>query len=101
MVSSEKGLLGATKVHESSASLNTEAITVKQGETIDFIVDIDSVLNSDQYVWKATIKDMDASETATAWDSAADFPTDATNQLTPLEQLAQILFCSNEFLFVD
>ena len=101
MVSSHNGLLSEAKVHQSSAQLDTEAIQVKKGETIDFVVDIDSVLNSDQHLWKATITDVDAMNSATVWDSAADFPTNAANRLGPLEQLAQILFCSNEFLFVD
>jgi hypothetical protein len=101
IVSSKNGQLGATKVHNASAHLNTKAFTVKKGETIDFVVDIDSVLNSDQYLWKAMITDVAASNSATVWDSEADFPTGATNRLAPLEQLAQILFCSNEFLFVD
>ncbi len=101
LVSSQSGQLGAAKVHQSAAQLNTDAIPVKKGETIDFVVDIDSVLNSDQYLWKATITDMDAASSATVWDSAADFPTNVADRLGPLEQLAQILFCSNEFLFVD
>lgn len=101
IVSSAKGLLGTTKVHNSSAQVNAEAIAVKKGQTIDFVVDIDAVLNSDQYLWKATITDVTAADAAVVWDSAADFPTSPTNRLEPLEQLAQILFCSNEFLFVD
>ncbi|WDQ14884.1 PSD1 and planctomycete cytochrome C domain-containing protein [Rhodopirellula sp. P2] len=128
IVSSEQGQLGAAKVHQSSAILNAQAIEVQKGETIDFVVDIDSVLNSDQFLWKATITDVTETVTVTAgpgkasvkasdrspdsetkteagdatvWNSEADFPTNAANRLTPLEQLAQILFCSNEFLFVD
>lgn len=101
LVSSQNGQLGAAKVHQSSAPLNTETITVKKGETIDFIVDIDKVLNSDQYIWKATISELDEARLTTVWNSAADFPTNAAKRLGPLEQLAQILICSNEFLFVD
>ncbi|MFK8110625.1 MAG: PSD1 and planctomycete cytochrome C domain-containing protein [Rubripirellula sp.] len=101
LVSSNSGELAAAKVHQSSAPLNTEAIVVKKGEAIDFVVDIDSVLNSDQYLWRATITDQAASDSAAVWDSEADFPTNATKRLGPLEQLAQILLCSNEFLFVD
>jgi hypothetical protein len=35
------------------------------------------------------------------WNSEADFPRNTVNLLTPLEQLAQVLMCSNEFMFVD
>ena len=101
LVSSQFGRLGEAKVHQSAAQLDTEAISVKKGETIDFVVDIDKVLNTDQYLWKATITDTHASSSAMVWDSEADFPTNAADRLGPLEQLAQILFCSNEFLFVD
>ncbi|MCA9147063.1 MAG: PSD1 domain-containing protein, partial [Planctomycetales bacterium] len=94
LVSSQFGRLGEAKVHQSAAQLDTEAISVKKGETIDFVVDIDKVLNTDQYLWKATITDTHASSSAMVWDSEADFPTNAADRLGPLEQLAQILFCS-------
>jgi hypothetical protein len=35
------------------------------------------------------------------WNSESDFPRNTVNLLTPLEQLAQVLMCSNEFMFVD
>jgi hypothetical protein len=35
------------------------------------------------------------------WNSERDFPKNTTQELTPLEQLAQVLICSNEFLFLD
>ena len=35
------------------------------------------------------------------WNSELDFTQDAKQHLMPLEQLAQVLLCSNEFLFVD
>ncbi|MCA9120150.1 MAG: PSD1 domain-containing protein [Planctomycetaceae bacterium] len=101
LVSSRSGQLGAAKVHQSTAHLNVEVISVSKGETIDFIVDIDSVLNSDQFLWKATITEAGEADVPTVWDSVADFPTNAVDRLEPLEQLAQVLFCSNEFLFVD
>ncbi len=101
IVSSQSGQLGEAKVHQSIAQLNTESMPVKKGETIDFVVDIGDVLNSDQYLWKATIADQDTSSPTSVWDSMNDFPTNTAKRLGPLEQLAQILFCSNEFLFVD
>lgn len=103
LVSSRAAELGRAKVHQSSAELNTDTLSVTKGETLDFVVDIDQVLNSDQYEWKATITEVNGAESgdAVAWDSAADFPNNAADRLNPLAQVAQILFCSNEFLFVD
>ena len=70
------------------------------GDTIDFVVDIGDTLNSDQYLWTCTISEA-STESPRAWNSDTDFPRDGSNQLLPLEQLAQVLLCSNEFLFVD
>ncbi len=101
LVRSSGGQLGAEKVHQSTAKLNVDSIQVDQGETIDFVVDIDNVLNSDQFLWQATIAEKSEGASAVVWDSAADFPTNAASRLGPMEQIAQILLCSNEFLFVD
>jgi hypothetical protein len=81
---------------------------VKQGATIDFVVDIGKVLNSDQYLWSATIEEQDnanpaeSNETETnVWNSTADFPNNTVVRLDAWELLAQVVLCSNEFLFVD
>lgn len=105
IVSSGTGQLGRQNAHQSSAELNRETLEVQRGESIDFVVDIDKVLNSDQYLWKVVIAELPGSAANTGapqvWDSAADFPNNAVQRLSPLEQLAQVLFCANEFLFVD
>ncbi|MFN8708302.1 MAG: hypothetical protein ACK50J_16620, partial [Planctomyces sp.] len=58
------------------------------------------VLNSDQYLWKSRLRSV-GTDAETIWDSERDFPKDPSQQLTPFQQLAQVLLCSNEFLFVD
>ncbi len=100
IVSSKQGLLGSKTIHQSTVEFNVASLSVLKGETIDFVVDIGGVLNSDQYLWSVNIKDQ-VTETATLWDSKADFKTNDVNQLTPWEQLAHVLICTNEFLFVD
>ena len=77
------------------------SLEVEKGETIDFVVDIDEVLNSDQYLWEATLVEQSRGETSRTWNSVADFPAKRIPLLTGWEQLAQALLCSNEFLFVD
>lgn len=103
VVSSQTGLLQSTKAHHQTLPLNVESLEVKPGDTIDFVVDIDEVLNSDQYLWTSTISDAGsaASKSPASWNSETDFPQDTLEQLSPIEQLAQVLLCSNEFLFVD
>ena len=101
VVSSKNGLLQFVKVHHDTSMLNAESIAVSKGETIDFVVDIGDILNSDQYLWQATIEDTTKSDSPTAWNSTTDFPRTSVNKLSAWEQLAQVLLCTNEFMFVD
>lgn len=100
IVSSRAGLLDSRTIHQDTAMLNSAAFDVKAGETIDFVVDIGDVLNSDQYLWEVTIAEAGDAERV-SWNSAYDFPKATADQLEPWEQLAQVLLCTNEFLFVD
>ncbi len=99
IVSSRAGILKQAKLHKQTIDLDLSGLTVAKGETIDFVVDIDKVLNSDQYLWSATLAE--TGTPATTWDSRNDFEKRPARQLTAWEQLAQTLLCSNEFLFVD
>jgi len=98
IVSSQSGKLSAKNTHQELVPLNVDEVQVDAGETIDFVVDINEVLNSDQFVWEITIQE---SENKTQWNSKLDFPRNEINHLTPWEQFAQVLYCTNEFLFVD
>jgi hypothetical protein len=107
LVSSRDGILESANVHQKTIDLNPDPVKVEQGDTIDLLVDIGDVLNSDQYDWRCTIEELpvapgaDASKAAVRWNSEADFTRNTTQILTPLEQLAQVLLCSNEMMFVD
>lgn len=101
IVSSRAGTLALATVHRQKIAMDTESIVVEAGETLDFIVDIGEVLNSDQYLWGVTIVEEEADEKTISWDSQRDFTPNVSQRLTPLAQLAQVLFCSNEFIFVD
>ncbi len=98
IVSSRDGVLNATNVHKSKASMSATNIVVKTGDTLDFIVDIGGTLNADQFLWAPVIK---AEETI--WDARAEFdgPRPAPQHLTAWEQYAQVLLLANEFAFVD
>jgi len=127
IISSRAGVLASTVIHKQTQHPAVTDITVQAGETIDFLVDIREQLNSDQFLWSIEISSGNApaepapSERAPAppapaepappaknasaallkWASASDFPKAPNPELTPLQQLAQVLLCSNEFLFVD
>lgn len=101
IVSSRSGLLGSATVHQQTVQLDIAELDVETGETIDLVVDIGDVLNSDQYQWTATLEEVEGSEPGVKWDSQADFTPRSVDRLTPWEQLAHVLLCTNEFLFVD
>jgi hypothetical protein len=81
-------------------------LTVRRGDTLDFMVDGLGGPSFDSFNWAPTIRLQPKDEGAvarTAWAAADDFAADQRAQppLTPLEQLAQVLLLSNEFAFVD
>ena len=99
VVSSRHGELQAMTVHHSREPMSATSIEVKQGDTLDFIVDIRDGLNSDQFLWSPTITAAD-----TKWNAKEEFsgPLPQTAQpLKPWEQYAHVLLLSNEFSFVD
>ncbi len=100
IVSSRAGLLQSGKAHKLTVPMNVDSLTVEAGETIDFVVDIGDVLNTDQYFWRCQLTPNEPAA-AKVWNSENDFPRNTIQELTPLEQLAQVLLCSNEFMFVD
>ncbi|GEP42361.1 DUF1549 and DUF1553 domain-containing protein [Brevifollis gellanilyticus] len=103
---SEQGRLHAGKLHQGTADLNFATLAFQKGETLDFIVDIGDVLNSDQFLWSMRIQQAatigaggDAS--AEVWDAEKDFSAQPKSQLDVWEQFVQVLMVANEFMFVD
>ncbi|MEZ6088042.1 MAG: PSD1 and planctomycete cytochrome C domain-containing protein [Pirellulaceae bacterium] len=109
IVSSRHGKLAETTLKASEAALDVPELDVEAGDTIDFVVDIISVLNSDQHLWAPVIRQVSNSngeqETSGAelsdWNATRDFIGPSTPNLSKWEQLAQILMLTNEFWFVD
>jgi len=99
VVNSQRGVISDQRVHQKTVAMNAEALVVQKGETVDFVVDIGEGLNNDQFLWNITIREQDGDRTV--WNSETDFAGPAAKPLTPWEQLAQVMLCSNEFLFVD
>jgi hypothetical protein len=98
-VLSGKQTLQQLDVFNQTVQLDVTQLKVSKGQTIDFVVDINKELNSDQFAWRIEVTDVQQPDDR--WDSKEDFTRSAVSQLTPLEQLAHVLLCTNEFLFVD
>ena len=110
IVSSRAGPLGSWALHNDKAETKIESLEVKSGDTIDFVVDFNANLNSDDFKWSPVLKSKDpadgavSGEYAAEWNARKDFsgpPEQPPSPLSPWEKYAQVLLLSNEFLFVD
>jgi hypothetical protein len=110
IVSSRAGPLGSWTLHNDKTETKVETLEVKSGDTLDFVVDFNANLNSDDFTWSPVIKSKDqsadgsSSEYATEWNAKRDFsgpPEQPPRPLSPWEKYAQVLLLSNEFMFVD
>jgi hypothetical protein len=100
VISSRQGQLAEWIVEPKAAIPATLAsIELKQGETLDFIVDSRGDDNSDGFEWRPLLRAADGVE----YSSKAQFqgPAKAKATLRPWEKYAQILLQTNEFAFVD
>lgn len=109
VISSRAGQLGEWIVDRtngvSSATL-IPRVRVVAGEILDFTVDCRETTTSDGYRWAPVLQSLQMPEQVsrnqkTVWDAQADFVAPPPPRLTPLEQMAQALLMTNEFMFVD
>ena len=110
IISSRAGQLGSWTLHNDKAETKIEALEVKAGETIDFVVDFNGNLNSDDFKWPPVVRTKDqgagapSGEYAVEWSAKKDFsgpPEPPPKPLSAWEKYAQVLLLSNEFMFVD
>ncbi len=104
IVSSSGGKVDEWIVHNSKATTNVERIEVKRGDTIDFVVDLRTGVDSDSFTWSPTIRYTTSDgKDGERWNAKADFsgPRKEFKPLTPWERYAQALLLSNELMFVD
>jgi hypothetical protein len=107
IVSSRDGLLKSTALHNRKEPMNVERMALRQRDTLDFVVDLNANLNSEQHLWAPVIADVGVNATGsdashpTRWDAERDFSGPMPVLLTRWEQLAQVLLAANEFVFVD
>jgi hypothetical protein len=100
VISSRQGTLKSQVVHHARAEFNIESLDVEAGETLDFVVDFNANLNSDQYLWAPVIREQSGGNPR-VWDAQQQFDARPVVPLSPREQLAQVLLLSNELMFVD
>ncbi len=103
---SGQGLLASTTLQHASEQITIHAIEMKQGDSLDFIVDISNGLNSDQFLWAPIVTRLQPAGTGVVdqqlvSDAKADFSGEIKTLLNRWQQLTQVLMLSNEFMFVD
>jgi hypothetical protein len=105
VISSREGTLASWTLHNRKAEHTIEPVPVKQGDTIDFVVDIGGTLNNDTFTWAPVLRTVPVpGAAAEEFDAAKLFagrPAASAPPLDPWQQYAQVLMQSNEFLFVD
>jgi hypothetical protein len=130
IISSRQGILHKAELKSGEIGLNWESIDVREGDTIDFVVDILGELNSDQFLWapvirrissktvvveeeeeeeegkdaqplSVTAQPISVTEPSFSWDAKRDFRGPVSVALNPAEQLSHALLLTNEFAFVD
>jgi hypothetical protein len=107
IVSSRHGSLGHWQLHKSKAEAKVDRLQVKQGDTIDFAVDIFGTLNNDMFTWAPVIQALDAPAGTTLpvkWNAQQEFTGPPPAPPAPMDAwalYAQVLLLSNEFVFVD
>lgn len=108
ILSSREGVLASSTVHNKEQPLNVASVTLKAGETLDFVADLNGNLNSEQHLWAPVIRELNevaqsggAANLPKVWNAETDFTGPSVNYLNRWEQLAQVLLLSNELMFVD
>ena len=104
--SSRNGVLESLALHNQRQEMNVKAVTLKMGDTLDFVVDVNANLNNDQYLWAPVIQQVSGTgepENAVVhrWEAERDFSAPLPSLLNRWEQLAQVLLIANELMFVD
>ncbi len=116
IVSSRAGEIGSWKVFYTFTETMISGISVRAGDTIDFIVECGGDDVEDRFLWAPIVTISSTTpvdpaarksrfrEAGIKWSSQDDFsgpPEETPHPLTAWEKYSQILLLSNEFAFVD
>lgn len=101
----------SVQLKASERRLDVDHLVVNKGDHIDFVVDIGSELNTDQFLWSPVIsqiittelpeQELNSQGKRKSWDAKSDFRGPVEYKLNVWEQYVHVLLCTNEFLFVD
>ncbi|HSG70360.1 MAG TPA: PSD1 and planctomycete cytochrome C domain-containing protein, partial [Planctomycetaceae bacterium] len=95
LVSSAAGVLGEWTVDQSKAALPELEVSLRQGDTLDFVVDFRETILHDEHEWPVTIRHRDDDR---EWNSERDFRGHTSDRWT---ELVHALMMTNEFVFID
>jgi hypothetical protein len=105
-----EGELASYTVSKKQADTNLSGISVKKGDTIDFVIDRRATIDHDAFGWPVAVK-LTGVQTAaggeapvTSFDAVTQFaapPGKPPEGLNAWEKYAQALLETNEFAFVD
>jgi plastocyanin len=107
---SSAGNLASFTLHQQTNEFTLDAVRVKAGDTIDFVVDSRATLAYDDFEWSPALSLVVAKpsdppgEPKLEWNAQKDFagpPPAPPKPLNSWSALAQAIFLSNEFSFVD
>ncbi|GIW98893.1 MAG: hypothetical protein KatS3mg111_2226 [Pirellulaceae bacterium] len=91
--------VGEWLVHNDSVATLIPTATVKKGSTIDFVTDCRGSVSHDSFDWKVVVRYGDGEREE--YDSQQQFPEPVAPPLDAWGQLAQVLLCTNELMFID
>ena len=104
ILSTEGGVLWTRTVANGQKRSRVTRYSVKAGEYIDFVVHAGANQSHDSFKWAPIIRyrrDKAFPGTQLSWLAVEDFAGMAAEPLQPMEQYAQVLMLTNEFMFVD
>jgi hypothetical protein len=103
IVSSRQGETGRWIVRNGRTTTGVAAITVRAGDTIDFLTDCRTGPNHDSFEWMVSLRAISTSDPDRnrEWNSRQGFHGPLLKPLTRWQQYAQTLLLTNEFLFLD
>ncbi|MEW6305249.1 MAG: DUF1553 domain-containing protein, partial [Verrucomicrobiota bacterium] len=104
VVSAYQGELKSGVAYNGKTELKLADVTVKKGETIDFVAECRADSNTDSFAWAPKIRYQSTGGGASReFDARKDFgqKIEKPKPLDVWEKYAQVLLLSNEFVFVD
>lgn len=107
LISSRRGIVWRDSVKHRKAAARVDGLKVEAGESLDFVIACGHDENSDGFSWQPAVKYHEDAMAASGgsekleYRAAEEFAGPAPTPLAPWEKLAQVLLCTNEFLFVD